>query len=136
MSRVRYGFVTVLAVVLCFAVSGTHAGPKTVKAYKSQTSHTFANVEQAPAHGLQIVLTADAIVVTDGETGAAGPFKNVQGNGSSTIVLTNATSRIDAAGGDASSVELVFKSYQSKLAIKTWWWLDEKGKRIGKKQTG
>jgi hypothetical protein len=136
MTPLRYRLIAILAVVTCLAVSSVQAGPKKVKAYDSQTSHTFANVEQTTAQGLHIVLTADAIVVTDDQTGAAGPFRNVRGNGSTTIILTNAESPIAAAGGDGSSVPLVFRSYKSKLAIKTWWWLDEKGKRIGKKQKG
>ena len=28
----------------------------------------------------------------------------------------------DAAGGERSSVDLVFRSYRTKLQIKNWWW--------------
>jgi hypothetical protein len=125
-----------LAIALGLLLPPVVAGAKKIKAYNAQTSYTFTNVEQAPAHGLIVVLSAEAEVMTDDETGAAERFRNVSGNGSSKITLTNATQPVDAAGGESSSVDLVFRSYRTKLQIKNWWWIDEKGKRVGKKQKG
>jgi len=102
---------------------------KKVKAYTSQVGHTFVNAESGPVNGLQVVISAQGIVETESESGHAGPFRNVSGNETSTIVMSNPTEPV--AVGD--KVELVFKSYNKNLKIKSWWWTDEKGKRIGKK---
>ena len=136
MQKYGYALSGILAIALILSCSPAQAGGQKIKAYNAQASYTFANVGQAPAHGLVIVLSAAAEVNTDAETGAAGPFRNVRGNGSPQITLTNAKTLIDSAGGENSSVELVFRSYKSKLEIKSWWWLDERGKRLGKKQKG
>jgi len=135
MRRTRFVWILTVAVAVSLSFLATHGAQK-VKAYNTQTSYTFSNVEQTPVHGLHVVLSAEGVVTQDEETGAAGPFRNVAGNGSQTIVLTNPESPIDAAGGENSSVDLVFKSYKSQLEVKTWWWIDEKGKRVGKKQKG
>jgi hypothetical protein len=42
----------------------------------------------------------------------------------------------DAAAAASGSVELVFRTYKKKLSVKNWWWLDERGKRLGAKQKG
>ncbi len=101
--------------------------------YKAQASATFTNIVQKDAYGLVIEMTADAQVVTDPASGFAGPFGSVQGNGSSKIVLTGAKEPIKT--GEAG-FELVFRSLKKKVAIKTWWWTDEKGKRLGNKNKG
>jgi len=123
-----------LAIALILMLAPAQAGQS--KSYNAQISYTFTNVEQAPAQGLVVVLSAPAEVISDEETGAAGPFRNLKGNGSSQLTLTNPTTPFDAAGGENTTVDLVFRSHKSKLEVKSWWWIDEKGKRIGKKQKG
>jgi len=136
MNRARCAAIVILALALIAFISSAQARSKEmkVKAYDAQISYDFANAETTPAHGLVVVLSTDAVVSTDEETGAAGPFRNVSGNGTSKITLTNPTTPIGAAGGEDSSLSLIFHSYKSKLAVKSWWWIDEKGKRIGDKQ--
>ena len=136
MSKVHYTVTACLAVLLILSISPAQAGPKQIKAYNAQISHEFANAETTPAHGLVIALSNPAEVTTDEETGAAGVFRNVRGNGSGQITLTNPDTLIGAAGGENSSLNLVFRSYKSKLVVKSWWWTDERGKRMGKKQKG
>lgn len=136
MTRSQYRPIIVLAIIGCLAFSGTATAAKKVKAYNAQTTYTFENAGETQAYGLHVVLSSEAIVVTDEATGAAGLFKDVKGNGTAAIVMTNPESPITAVSGDNTSVELVFRSYKSKLSVKTWWWVDQKGKRIGKKQKG
>lgn len=136
MHKYGYALTGILAIALILSCSPAQAGGQKIKAYNAQASYTFANAEQTAAHGLVVVLSAPAEVNTDAETGAAGPFRNVRGNGSAQITFTNAKTLLDAAGGENSSVEMLFRSYKSKLEIKSWWWLDERGKRMGKKQKG
>jgi hypothetical protein len=136
MSHVRYAVIACLVLGLALSFSPVAVGAQKLKAYNAQLSHEFVNAEPTPAHGLVVVLSAESEVSTDADTGAAGIFRNVRGNGSAQITLTNPTDLIDASGGENSKVGLVFRSYKSKLVIKSWWWTDERGKRIGKKQKG
>ena len=136
MSKVHYTVTACLTVLLILSIFPAQAGPKQIKAYNAQISHDFVNAEVTPAHGLVVVLSSPAEVSTDEETGAAGVFRNVRGNGSGQITLTNPDTVIGAAGGENSSLGLVFRSYKSKLQVKSWWWTDERGKRMGKKQKG
>lgn len=130
----RLVLVTVLAVavVLLSAPTDCVAAAQKIKAYKGQAGMTFVNAEAAPAHGLHVTLSGKAVVVTDDATGAAGPFRDVRGNDSNHVILANPADPI--AGGGEGKVELTFRSYQSKLKITGWWWVDGKGKRIGQKQ--
>ena len=64
------------------------------------------------------------------DDGKAGTFGNVSGNDTAHVKLSNPDAPI--AVGD--TVELTFKSYKKKLKITGWWWTDEKGKVVGKKQ--
>lgn len=135
MRRVRWVCsLTVVALTISILVPPVSAEKN--QTYKAQTAYTFNNAEPTPAQGLCVVLSAPATVLKDESTGAAGPFRNVTGNRTTKIVLTNSESPVDPAGGENSSVDLVFRSHKSKLAVKSWWWLDENGKRIGKKQKG
>jgi hypothetical protein len=119
-----------MVVVASLAVVGQVEAKKKVKVAerKGQVTQTFANDSGAPAHGLRISLSEPAIVETDDEH-RAGPFGNVQGNDSAEVVLTNPDTPIEASG----SLELTFRSYKPKLKVKSWVWLDEKGKRLGQK---
>jgi hypothetical protein len=122
--------VLVMVVVASLAVIGSvEAGKKVkIKERKGQVTQTFVNNSGAPAYGLRISLSAEAIVETDDEH-RAGPFGNVQGNDSKELILTNPDEPLE----DAGSLELTFRSYKPKLEVKSWVWLDEKGKKLGKK---
>ena len=109
-------FVTLLALML--ASTGTVLAAKKVKAYTSQITHTFTNIEATPAQGLTIILSSKVVVETDKESGQAGPFRNVTGNDGAKLVLTNPTEPI----AQSAAVDLVFKSYDSKIVVKSWWW--------------
>ena len=126
-----YRMVGIVTVVLLAAVMGqVGAGKKVkVKEYKGQATHKFVNEAGEPAFGLQVTLSAAGIVVT-GDDNRAGPFGNMSGNDTSTLRLTNPTEPVAAAG----TFDLTFRSYNAKLTIKSWRWLNEKGKKIGQKQ--
>jgi hypothetical protein len=79
-----------------------------------------------------VTLSGKADVVSDPATGEVGPFRNVQGNGSNHVILTNP--REPLAGEGEGKVDLTFRTYNKKLKITGWWWIDQAGKRIGKKQ--
>jgi hypothetical protein len=118
------------ALILLAAPIGTvDAGKKHISA---KVGMTFVNTEPAPAYGLHVTLSGPSEVLTDAETGAAGPFRNVQGNGSNHVILTNPEEPL--AGAGEGKVDLSFTAPKKKLEITGWWWVDEKGKRIGKKQ--
>jgi hypothetical protein len=126
----------VLLVTLALASLTTAcSSTKTVKErpYKGQAGHTFLNEESAAAFGLVVELNQSAVVVTDPQTGMAGPFKNVQGNGTTGLTFSNSSAPV-TVGGDG--FKLIFRSYPSGLKIRSWWWLDQKGKRLGKKKSG
>jgi hypothetical protein len=137
MRRAPKILIPLLAFVLLISVFAAPSAfaAKKGSGYNAQIHYTFANGEQVAPQGLVVALSAEATVVTDAE-GAAGPFRNVRGNGTAKITLTNASTPITAAGGENSSVELVFRTQKKKLAVSSWWWIDERGKRIGQKQKG
>jgi len=132
MKRQNRAVVCVTLLTLVLASAGTAMAAKKVKAYTSQITHTFTNIEATPAQGLTVILSSKVVVETDKESGQAGPFRNVAGNDGSKLVMTNPTEPI----AQSAAVDLVFKSYDSKIEVKSWWWIDAKGKRIGKKQKG
>jgi hypothetical protein len=163
MRNARFVPIAALILGLLLFLPASQAKKKHEASYNAQASYTFENAEPAAAHGLVIVLSADAEVVTDPSSGGAGPFGNVNGNGTSKITLTNPSSPIPgappvdapgegtadegvaeesvpedgaAAAAESGSVELVFRTYKKKLSVKNWWWLDERGKRLGAKQKG
>ncbi len=128
MRKLGYGSVCV-AVLWCLA-SGQVLADRT-KAYSAQTTKTFVNDEAVPAFGLVVSLSAAAEIKTDAVTGRAGPFRDVRGNGTGTITLTNAESPVEPG---SEAIELVFGTHAKKLSVKSWWWIDAEGKRIGKKK--
>ena len=125
----------ILIVVLVLASSsGLEAAKKLKeKPYQSQAGRSFVNEESAPAYGLVVQLSKKAVVVTNPETGKAGPFKNVQGNGSTQLTLSNSGTPIEPG---VEAFRLIFRSYPSGLKIQSWWWTHQKGKRLGKKKSG
>ncbi len=125
----KRGAVILALAVLMVAVVGQVAVAK--KEYKGQVSHSFVNGTGQDVVGLQIQLSTSAMVVT-GDDGRAGPFGNIKGNDSASILLTNPSDPV--ANGD--KVDLQFRSYSNKLSVAKWWWVDAKGKRVGQKQKG
>ena len=133
----KLGFSTVCVVVVVGLCVGSGpvlaAKTKRIEAFKAQTTKSFVNEETVPAAGLVVALSSAGEVKTEEESGRAGPFRDVKGNGSSKITLTNAESPVEP-GNEA--IELVFGTYSKKISVKSWWWIDDKGKRIGKKIKG
>ena len=125
----------VLVALVLLSLTMACSSTKTVKErpYKGQAGHTFINEEGAAAFGLVVQVNQSAVVVTDPQSGMAGPFKNVQGNGTTRLTMSNPAQAI-AVGGEG--FRLIFRSYPSGLQIRSWWWLDQKGKRLGKKKSG
>jgi hypothetical protein len=125
--------VTLIATMLLSPGIGEAARKKVqVRDYHAQTRHAFPQSEEGPAYGMVINLSNAAWVITEPQTGLAGPFGDISGSGSGEITLANPGEPI-APGG---SVTLTFRTLKKKLAVKQWWWLDERGKRLGKKHKG
>jgi hypothetical protein len=103
------------------------------KTHKGQVSLNFVNRETEEAHGLVVALSKKASVVTDPNTGFAGPFQNIRGSGTQTITFSHARPPIAPSTDDEGGFDLTFRSYKANLAIKSYYWLDARGKRIGKK---
>ena len=131
MKRTRIAMMLLLAAALLVAPAAT-LGADPPPAYKSQAGMTFVNAEAADAHGLHVTLSGAGEVLTHPETGTAGSFRDLQDNGSNHVILFNPVEPI--AGNGAGKVDLVFRSYQKKLKVTGWWWVDAAGKLVGKKQ--
>jgi len=134
-SKTRFGVacsMVLLAAWLFASAARADKGTK-VKAYKAQTTHSFANSETEPVFGLKVVLSTAGEVKTEDESSQAGPFRDIRGNGTNTIELTNSKSPMEPGSDE---IDLVFGTYQKKIKVDSWWWLDEKGKRVGKKKKG
>lgn len=126
----------VLAVVFAVLVAPVDAAKKfKEKPRKGQAGHLFVNNEGVEAYGLMVNLSKKAIVITDSNTGFAGPFQNIRGKGTKSMTFSNPRPVIAPATDEEDGFNLVFRSYKADLKIKTYWWLDEKGKRIGKKHS-
>ena len=132
-SKSRFGVVcSMVLFAACLAVSPTLSKKATkIAAYKAQTTHSFANSETDPAFGLKVLLSNAGEIMTDEDSGQAGPFRDIRGNGTNTFELINPKSPV-APGSD--EFNLVFGTYQKKIKVESWWWLNEKGKRIGEKK--
>jgi hypothetical protein len=111
------------------AISVPVDAAKKVKERQSSATGTFVNQSGEVAHGLTVKLSSPSIVLVD-EKGHAGRFRNISGNDTTHVVLTNPTEPVAVD----ETLELTFASYHNSLKITTWWWVDAKGKRIGKKQ--
>jgi hypothetical protein len=121
------GLVVLMAVVALVGASAFDCVAQPER--KSSATGTFVNQSGAVVNGLVVKLTSPSIVVTD-EKGYAGPFRNISGNDTAQITLANPAEPI----ADGDKIELTFASNKKSLSITTWWWIDAKGKRIGKKQ--
>ena len=128
MNRMRFGLVLLLVVALAAAWSPVEAKKK-VKERSTQVSQTFVNETGQTAYGLVVKLSAQSAVVTDDDN-KAGPFRNINGNDTSSITLTNP----DTPVADGESTAVSFRSYSGSARIKKFWWIDLSGKRIGDKQ--
>jgi hypothetical protein len=120
-------------VVLSLAVSSEAAKTFKEKPYQGQVGLNFVNREAEEAHGLVVALSKKATVVTDPNTGFAGPFQNIRGSGTQTITFSHARPPIAPSTDDEGGFDLTFRSYRANLAIKSYYWIDARGKRIGKK---
>lgn len=133
--RIKQPSLMIVVAVVLFSLTMACSSTKTVKErpYKGQAGRTFVNEEGAAAFGLVVELNQSGIVVTDPQSGMAGPFKNVQGNGTSRLTMSNSAQAITIGG---EGFKLIFRSYPSNLRIRNWWWLNQKGKRLGRKKSG
>lgn len=129
-----------LLVVAIIAMMGAGSPADAAKKFKDkprqgETEFLFVNHEVEDAHGLVVNLSKKAIVVKDAGTGFAGPFQNIRGNGTSSITFSNPHPVIAPSTNDEGGINLVFRSYKASLKIKSYWWTDAKGKRIGEKHS-
>jgi len=129
-TRFELTCVTILLAVSLAASPALSKKPTKIQTWKAQTTHSFANGETEPAFGLKVVLSKAAEVKTDDESGQAGPFRDVRGNGTNTIELMNPVSPIEPG---SEAFDLVFGTYEKKIKVESWLWLDSKAKKIGKK---
>ena len=120
-----------LALLICVEVQ---ARKKQVETYQSQANYTFENKETEQAYALHVVFNKEVTVVSDDTSGFVGPFRNIQGNGKSHLVLSNPTSPIPPSSSVDSVLTINFQSKRKNIQLSTWWWTVKKGKRIGKKQ--
>jgi hypothetical protein len=121
----------IIAAVAIVAAAGSSHAAKKVQERQGQVSRTFVNAAGEVAYGLHVEFSHKAVVVTD-DANAAGPFRDLRGNDTLRLDMSNPSEPIAI---DAE-VELVFRSYSAGLKIKSWWWTNTKGKRVGKKQKG
>jgi hypothetical protein len=129
----RGALIVVVSLGLMIPGVGDAIAGKEAVDYESQASYTFVNEEGVPAHGLHVVLSKAGQVVTHPETGYAGPFRDIQGNGTEHLKLSNPRQPVPS-NGEESEFEIRFRSSSSKLQVKKWWWVDEQGKLIGEKK--
>ena len=107
-----------------------------VTPYKAQTTFSFHNEEGREVYGLTVRLNRKAVAHTDPQTGFAGPFRNIRGNGTSRLRLANPAAPIAAGQAAGGEVTVTFRSEKKKLRVTTWWWTDQRGKPVGVKKSG
>ena len=126
-----------LVLVLLSLVAPAEAAKKfKEKPFKGQAGLHFVNRETEEAHGLVVMLSKKATVVTNPSTGFAGPFQNIRGSGTQTITFSHPRPPITPSTDDEGGFDLTFRSYKAGLEIKGYYWIDARGKRIGKKHKG
>ena len=126
----RLSFLLVLLAGLAlFGVTGC-GGKKKIKAFTSQIEMTFRNETSQPAHGLQVVFSAQSRLMQ--RESQAERFGQIKGDGSKTIKLLGASEPIEGS----ESLAIVFGTRNSKVRVKSWWWTDARGRRIGPKDQG
>lgn len=125
----------ILSLLLLLPAAIVFAGGRqvAVRAYKAQTTVSFPNDEGVPVHGLVVTMNKKSVALADPQTGYVGPFRDLRGNGSEKLELSNPVEPI--ASGDGV-VELTLRTEKKKLKIDKWWWTDHLGKRIGEKKEG
>jgi len=133
MKAFRGALIAVVGLGLMIPGLGDATAGKESVDYESQASYTFVNEEGVPAHGLHVVLSKEGRVVTHPETGYAGPFRDIRGNGTDHLKLSNPREPVPSSG-EESEFEIRFRSSSPKLQIKKWWWVDERGELIGAKK--
>lgn len=134
-SRLAWNLLVVAAVSVLMAAPAGAVKKFKEKPRKGQAGLYFVNNEAEEAHGLVVLLSKKAVVVTEANTGFAGPFQNIRGVGTKTIEFSNARPLIAASTDDESGFNLVFRSYKSGLKITGYYWTNAQGKRIGKKHS-
>lgn len=132
--RVAWHLIAV-ATILALAAPADAAKKFKEKPRNGQAGLLFVNNEGEAVQGLVVQLSKKAIVVTDTGTGFAGPFQNIQGNGTKSIKFSHAYPAVSPAAGEEDGFDLVFRSYKSGLKITGYYWINAKGKRIGKKHS-
>ena len=130
-SKTRFGVISLTVLLTVCLAASPALGDKKPKAYKAQTTHSFVNNEAEPAFGLKVELSSAGEVKTESQSGKAGPFRDIRGNGTGSVELTNAESPIEPGN---ETFDLVFGTYSKKIKVKSWWWTNAKGKRIGEKK--
>jgi hypothetical protein len=128
-------YIAMAAVAMLVAMPAVAAKKVKEKPRQGQAGHNFVNHESVEAYGLVVQLSKKAIVVTDPNTGFAGPFQNIRSNGSTSITLSHARPVVIPSVAEDDGFDLIFRSYKSGLKIKSYWWIDAQGKRIGKKHS-
>lgn len=124
------------AAVLAVSVTTADAAKKfKEKPRKGQAGLLFVNQESETVYGLVVNLSKKAIVITDLNTGFAGPFQNIRGKGTTSITFSNPDPAIPPSTDDEGGFNLIFRSYKAGLKIKNYWWIDAQGKRFGKKHS-
>jgi len=134
-SRIAWHLLVVAAVSVLMAAPADAAKKFKEKPLKGQAGLYFVNNEAEEAHGLVVLLSKKAVVVTDPETGFAGPFQNIRGMGTKTLEFSHARPLIGPATDDENGFDLVFRSYKPGLEIAGYYWTNAKGQRIGKKHS-
>ena len=134
-SRLAWHLLVVAAVSVLMAAPAGAAKKFKEKPRKGQAGLYFVNNEAEEAHGLVVLLSKKAVVVTEANTGFAGPFQNIRGVGTKTIEFSNARPPIAPSTDDEKGFDLVFRSYKPGLKIGGYYWTNAKGQRIGKKHS-
>jgi hypothetical protein len=100
--------------------------------WRTQRTYKFPVDTDKPVNDLHIEFSGAVIVGTDDE-GKAGPFQDIDGNGTGKIDLSNP----DAADAleQGKTVRLVFRSAAGSITIKNWYWTKD-GKQVGNDHKG
>ena len=131
--RITGSLILVTLVSVSLASPSAAAKKFKEKPYKGQSGLHFVNHESEEAHGLVVMLSKKATVVTDPNTGFAGPFQNIRGAGTQTVTFSNARPSVAPSTDDEGGFDITFRSYKAGLKIKGYYWLDAEGKRLGQK---
>jgi hypothetical protein len=134
-SRLAWHLLVVAAVSVLMAAPTGAAKKFKEKPRQGQAGLYLVNNEAEEAHGLVVLLSKKAVVVTEAKTGFAGPFQNIRGVGTKTLEFSNARPAIAPSTDDESGFNLVFRSYKPGLKIGSYYWTNAEGQRIGKKHS-